>query len=616
MKCVHCHTPITEGFRYCPVCGADTSDPGSDKPTEVMPSSALLSQVRTVIGNQYEVHAVVGRGGMGVVFRATDRKLDRVVAIKVLPPEFAETREVRERFVHEARIAAKLDHSNIVPIYAVEDQGDINYFVMKFVVGRSLEDVLDEGLIPWQEARRILWEAAKALAHAHRREVVHRDIKPGNIMIDEEGRTLLADFGISKALAATTKLTATGVVIGTPAYLSPEQAKSLEIDGRTDQYSLGMVAYRMFAGRVAFEGESLHSLLYQQVFEPPPPLADLCPELPSNIVVAIEKALSKKPEDRYPSMDDFASAIWPERETGTAGLSTQSEALYATPPKAGLAVGDPSVGGIEDTETALLPDTDRVDSRTAEGKEVRGEDRVHEGAGRATLTKLKWTGLLGVVFLVNYVQTAFETCCKRQSTVDLGFDIATALHHIERHFRFVNHDLTNAVAVYGYSVSYFFLLPVLALLVAYFAWRKSVRAYRGFVLGIAAAYAISLPFFLFFPVIERWAFPDSGAIMLSDLWTSGLIEAIRPISALDNSFPSFHTSSSIVISLTCFAYALPLRWMTFFLSWTIILATITLGIHWIPDLIAGLAVGVLAVVFGIRIQDHRLFTGSRQISGA
>jgi serine/threonine protein kinase/membrane-associated phospholipid phosphatase len=581
-----------------------------------MPSSVLLSQVRTVIGDQYEVHDVVGRGGMGVVFRATDRKLDRVVAIKVLPPEHAETQEVRERFIHEARIAAKLDHNNIVPIYAVEDQGEIHYFVMKFVVGRSLDEVLEKGTIPWQEAKRILWEAAQALGHAHRRGVIHRDIKPGNIMIDDEGRTLLADFGISKALAATTKLTATGVVVGTPAYLSPEQAKSLEVDGRTDQYSLGMVGYRMFAGRVAFEGESLHSLLYQQVFEAPPPLAEFCPDLPPNIVEAVERALLKDPDDRYPSMDDFAAAVWPERAPAAHGLASDSDQSFAAVQSGITSDLRQPTPGIEDTATALLSDAPLPASHAVAGKDEKDRAEPLDDARTATLTKLKWTGLLGVVFLVNYVQTAFETCCKRESTVDLGFDVATALHQIERYFQFVNHDLTNPVAVYGYSVSYFFLLPVLALMVAAFSWRKSVRAYRGFVLGITAAYAISLPFFLLFPVIERWAFPDSGAIMLSDLWTSGLIEAIRPISALDNSFPSFHTSSSIVISLTCFAYSLPLRWMTLFLSWTIILATIALGIHWVPDLIAGLAVGVLAVVLGVRIQDHRLISGSRQLSGA
>ena len=139
-----------------------------------------------------------------------------------------------------------------------------------------------------------------------------------------------------------------------------------------------------------------------------------------------------------------------------------------------------------------------------------------------------------------------------------------------------------------------------------FAWGNGLRAYRGFVLAIAITYALSLPFFLFFPVPERWTYPDSGAILLSDLWSSGLIEAIRPISALDNSFPSFHTSLSMVLSVSCFAYGLPLRWTISFLSMTIIFATFALGIHWIPDLISGAALGVLAVALGVRVQNRWL----------
>jgi len=145
---------------------------------------------------------------------------------------------------------------------------------------------------------------------------------------------------------------------------------------------------------------------------------------------------------------------------------------------------------------------------------------------------------------------------------------------------------------------------MLGIVVAVFAWRNGLRAYRGFVLAIAITYALSFPFFLFFPVPERWTYPDSGAILLSDLWSSGLIEAIRPISALDNSFPSFHTSLSVVLSATCFVYALPLRLTILFLSMTIIFATFALGIHWLPDLIAGASLGVLAVALGARVQDR------------
>lgn len=582
MKCVRCDTPISEGFRYCPKCGADTSKPDADMPTQVMASADLGNRLKAELGERYEVHGMVGRGGMGAVFEATDRKLNRTVAIKVLPPDYAESEQVRERFMREAQTAAKLDHVNIVPIYAVEDEGDLHYFVMKFVDGHPLDKDLESGPVKWQDAQRILWEAAAGLGHAHSRGIIHRDIKPGNIMIDADNRALLADFGISKAQEATTKFTATGAVIGTPAYMSPEQAKTVEVDGRSDQYSLGMVGYRMLAGRVAFESDSVHSLIYQHVFEPPPPLADLCPDAPAYLVKAIERALSKKPEERFQTMDEFAAAVWPER-----GSPSQSHVTLR---------GGAPADDLSDQVTLLTGD--------ASGRDAPVPTEATAGSGYFARAKLRWTGLLVVVFIVNLIQTALETCCKRADTVTLGFEVSAALHQIERQLQFINHDLTNALAVYGYSISYFFLLPVLGVTVAVFAWRNGLRSYRGLVLAVAITYALSLPFFMFFPVPERWTYPDAGAILLSDLWSSALIEAIRPISALDNSFPSFHTSLSVVLSTTCFVYALPLRWTILFLSGTIIFATFALGIHWLPDLIAGVSLGVLAVALAARAQDR------------
>ncbi len=552
---------MTDEFRFCPTCGTDTSSSGSDAPTEVMPDSTLLLLLRRVVGDRYEIHHLLGRGGMGAVFKATDVKLQRTVAIKVLPPEYATEQRVRDRFLREAQSAARLDHPNVVSIYVVEDDPELHYFIMKFVEGKPLDQILERGKLPWQEVQHIVFEAAQGLAHAHRRGVVHRDVKPANIVLDAEGHALLADFGISKVQSANTTFTPTGAIVGTPAYLSPEQAKTEEADGRSDQYSLGMVAYRMLAGKPAFAGDSAHTLIYKHIFADVPPLQDECPDAPEFLVAAIHRALSKSPDDRFTTMDDFANALFPGESQPTPLRRTRA--------------------------TAPSP-----------------RETVATTGTETTRIKLKWTALLLGVFAFNYAQTSIEACCQSVATQARGFEVAAALHYIERGFQFANHDLTNMLAVYGYSLSYFFLLPALALLVGYFAWRDSVRAYRGLVVAVALTYFISLPFFLFFPVPERWAYPDSGAILLSDLWSSGLIEAIRPISALDNSFPSFHTSLSVVISATAFAYRLPLWRMTSFLSGTIILATIALGIHWIPDLIAGFALGILAVALGLRLQSR------------
>ena len=207
--------------------------------------------VREALAAEYEIIEELGRGGMALVYRARDRQLEREVAIKVLPFSLAFDAEFVERFQREARTAAQLEHPNIIPIYRVGRSGRVIYFVMKFLRGGSLSTVLQERkkLTP-PEIRRLLLEAGSALGYAAQRGIVHRDIKPDNIMFDEFGQCLLTDFGIAKA-ASGQKLTGTGMSIGTPHYMSPEQARAQAIDGRSDIYSLGVVAYQCLSGHGA-----------------------------------------------------------------------------------------------------------------------------------------------------------------------------------------------------------------------------------------------------------------------------------------------------------------------------------------------------------------------------
>ncbi len=276
--------------------------------------SNLFERLRAALIERYDLRELVGRGGMGAVYLAVDRKLEREVAVKVLPPEFSHDEKVIERFEREARTAAKLDHANVIPIYSVESHGEFHYIVMKYVCGKSLEQILEAGPMPVELAQRIVWEAALALGHAHQRGIVHRDIKPANIMIDEHGRTMLTDFGISKAVeSAASSLTATGQVVGTPHYMSPEQGKGLEVDGRSDQYSLAVVAYRLLTGSLPYNEDSVHAVLYKKIFEDPTPIEELRPDIPDHMAVAFRRAMSRDPEDRFPTMEEFASAIWPEQ---------------------------------------------------------------------------------------------------------------------------------------------------------------------------------------------------------------------------------------------------------------------------------------------------------------
>ncbi|UCG85092.1 MAG: protein kinase [Gemmatimonadota bacterium] len=354
MICVNCNTPIPEHSRYCLACGTDTSDPGTGPRIELNAASEhLFTQLRAAVVDRYDLKELLGRGGMGAVFLATDRKLERPVAIKVLPPELSHDVNVVERFEREARTAARLDHPNIIPIYSVESQGDFHYFVMKFVTGKSLEQILDAGPMPVDLVQRIVWEAACALGHAHQRGIVHRDIKPANIMIDESGRTILTDFGISKAVESVThELTATGQVVGTPHYMSPEQSKGVNVDGRSDQYSLAVVAYRMLTGKLPFEEDTIHAVLYKKLFEEAPWIKDNRDDVPHYIAEALHHALAREPGHRFASMEAFATAIWPENrvEQQAGRRSSASRAMRSaiegdttelTPSAAGLVKAPP-----------------------------------------------------------------------------------------------------------------------------------------------------------------------------------------------------------------------------------------------------------------------------------
>ena len=320
VECFRCHTPIPENSKFCLSCGADVS--GGDGPTSTSSVDIVRERLQRIIEGKYRIERLLGKGGMGQVFLAHDLALEREVAIKVLPPDVAQDDQVVRRFQQEAKTAAKLDHPNIIPIYRVESEGGLNYFVMKYISGTSLEDLLDKKEpLPVPEIQRILWEAACALGHAHQRGVVHRDVKPANIMFDHDGRVMLTDFGISKALQAATGLTATGMIIGTPHYMAPEQAKGAPVDGRADQYSLGVVGYRMITAELPFSGDSVHTIIYKHIYEEPPLASTKRPGIPGALTVAISRALAKQPDQRFPTMEAFATAVWPEQPVASPARS-------------------------------------------------------------------------------------------------------------------------------------------------------------------------------------------------------------------------------------------------------------------------------------------------------
>ena len=312
MKCQQCEHENAETARFCARCGAGfeirIDEDRSAYTTPVAPG--------TIFEGKYQVLEEIGRGGMGVVYRGHDLSLGRMVAIKVLPEQFNTDDEVIARFKKEARAMAALDHANIVPVYAIGQQRNYHYFVMKFLDGRTVAETLDElralpeGRFAPADVRRVVVEVCRGLGHAHRRGLIHRDIKPGNIMLSPDGVVTIMDFGIVKEQSGGENLTRTGLVFGTPEYMAPEQAQGQSVPGpSTDLYSLGVVAYEMLSGRPPYQGDTPFSVVLKHIKKPPPPLVDVLPDISIGFQQVIFKSLEKKPEDRYPNADLMREAI-------------------------------------------------------------------------------------------------------------------------------------------------------------------------------------------------------------------------------------------------------------------------------------------------------------------
>jgi serine/threonine-protein kinase len=242
--------------------------------------------LQEALAGRYSLERELGRGGMGIVYLAREVRLDRPVALKLLPPQYAAQSAQRERFLREARTAARLSHPHIVPIHAVDEVGAFVFIVMAYVEGETLEQrIRARGPLPATEAARILRELAWALAYAHAQGVVHRDIKPGNILLEAgSGRALVSDFGIAY-VSDTRSLADTAEVIGTAEYMSPEQAAGKAVDGRSDLYALGAVGYYMLSGRVPFEGATIAATLAKQITQAAAPLSSVAPEVPAPLAL-------------------------------------------------------------------------------------------------------------------------------------------------------------------------------------------------------------------------------------------------------------------------------------------------------------------------------------------
>ncbi len=285
---------------------------------------------------KYQIIELIGQGGMATVYKGYRKDIDRYVAVKVLPPHPGQSDSFVERFQLEARTIARLQHPHILPLYDYGVQDDITYLAMAYVEGGSLSDLIDRGAMSPEQAEPLLRQVASALDYAHRQGVIHRDIKPDNILLDKEGHALLADFGIAKIMEGDTALTGTGALVGTPAYMSPEQCQGIPLMPQSDIYSLGVIAYEMITGQQPFKADTPMQMVLKHLTEPVPHISKVMDGLPQKLEMVMMRVLGKEPEDRYETatafLQDFTRAI--HRDVSLPHLTPIMETVVlAAPPR-------------------------------------------------------------------------------------------------------------------------------------------------------------------------------------------------------------------------------------------------------------------------------------------
>jgi len=306
MRCPKCQTDNPDTQKYCGECATPLTTHGDAQPsfTKTLRTPYQKSIVGSTLAGRYKIIEELGRGGMGVVYKAEDAKLRRSVALKFLPAELTHIPEVHERFMREAQAAAALDHPNICTVYEFDETEETNFISMAYIEGQSLKMKIDSGPLELDEAIRTATQVAEGLQEAHKKGVVHRDIKSANIMVTEKGQAKIMDFGLAR-ITGGTLVTQEGVTMGTVTYMSPEQAKGEKVDHRSDIWSLGVVLYEMLTGQLPFKGEHEQAIVYSILKENPEPITNLRSEIPMSLGQVVSKALEKNPDKRYLQVEEL-----------------------------------------------------------------------------------------------------------------------------------------------------------------------------------------------------------------------------------------------------------------------------------------------------------------------
>jgi len=303
-QCPKCQSENPETAKFCSECATQLKSADEITITKTLITPEKRLQKGSTVGRRYTIMEDLGRGGMGVVYKAEDTKLKRTVALKFLPPELTHIPDVKDRFMREAQAAAALDHPNICTVYEFDEAEEKTFISMAYVEGQSLRKKLESGPLELDEALRIATQVAEGLQIAHKKGIVHRDIKSANIMVDDRNQAKIMDFGLAR-MTGGTLLTQEGTAMGTIAYMSPEQAQGEEVDHRSDIWSFGVVLYEMFGGQLPFMGEHDQAVVYSILNKKPKPITELRSEIPVSIGQVVEKALEKNPDERYQQIDEM-----------------------------------------------------------------------------------------------------------------------------------------------------------------------------------------------------------------------------------------------------------------------------------------------------------------------
>lgn len=399
MHCPTCQASNEPDARFCEQCGSELVpmtdaatlpfDPNTPAPPisgSLVTDTALLELARRELAADYDVQQEVGRGGMAIVYRAIETGLRRPVALKVLPPELALGATVVERFKREAQMAASLDHPNIIPIYRVGQSGQLLYLAMRYVEGRALDGVIaGQRALPISVVLLILRAATAALTYAHEHGIIHRDIKGGNILIDTDGRVIVTDFGVARAIE-NASMTQTGSVIGTPYFMSPEQCAGNVAGPQSDQYSLGVVAFQMLTGTVPFHADNLAAIMHHHFFTPVPDVTVARTDVPPELAAVLDRMLKKDPAQRFATTRELMLAV-------DAVPLSDADRIAGTTMLRELAQG----GSVRTVQTGQLPPlADTMQIVAAHDALMRSAERTRVRQRRAMILGAVAVVLLGV----------------------------------------------------------------------------------------------------------------------------------------------------------------------------------------------------------------------------